>query len=419
MPQGQATWESSGTGSKDFIINPETEKNLAYEMRFQSALGRLSKPVTQKTIGQGPEARTIDVAASSVVMSKEIASGDEVRFTMEQSMRGAPAYGDSEVPLGDYLAYLHATLILNMVKTPAVPLQEEMSLQRVKDVLATPETQVRNAITMYLAEEYTLEAYCGILRGASPNLLAAKVNGGRALDLGRGAGSQVSPQHFLVAGNGFVSGVAGSNGFETQLKTDLGTLTDTAGDYISREFIHNLRYAITQKKIKPIMHEGRPVWYAPCDPDLMARLTSPEGTLYKAWLAAQERSKSNPVFGHAELELDSILFFPDPWLKKYRPDITGGGDIVWGQTGDDKRDFEPDSKLALMLILGEQALLEGHNGSVKMTSNTGRHGDNREIAARIKQSFMRARYIPKDGRTGINIEQGVLGCAFYEPGLSF
>jgi hypothetical protein len=419
MPQGQATWESQGTGTKDFVINFETEKNLAYEMRHMSALGRLSKPVAQKTIGQGPEARSIDIAQSSVVVSKEITSGDEVRFTMEQSMRGAPVYGDSEVPEGDYLAYLHATLLLNMVKTPAVPIPEEMSLQRVKDLLGSPEAQTRNAITMYLAEEYTLEAYCAEFRGASPNLLAAKVDGGRALDLGRGAGAQVSPQNFLIAGNGFVSGVAGSNGFETQLKTDLGTLTDTTGDYISREFIHNLRYALVQKKIKPVMHEGRSVYYAAVDPDLMARLTTPDGTLYKAWLQAQERAKTNPVFGHAELELDSILFFPDPWLKKFRPDISAGGDIVWGQSGDDKRDFDPTSKLALMTIFGEGALLEGHNGSVRMTTNVGRHGDHKEIAARIKQSFMRARYVPKDGRTGINVEQGSLVCAFYEPGLSF
>jgi hypothetical protein len=417
-PQGQATWETQGTGSKDFIISFETEKNIAYEMRHQSALGRLSKPVAQKTIGAGPEARDIDVGASACIWSKEVTTGDEVRFTMEQAMRGAPSYGDSPVPVGDYLAYLHANFILNMVKTPAVPIQEEMSLQRVKDVISTPDTQIRNAITMYMAEEYALEAYSGYLRGASPNLLAAKVDGGRALDLGRGAGKQVSPQNFLIAGNGFTSGTAGADAFETQLKTDMGTLTDTTSDYISREFIHNLRYALTQKKIKPVVNDGKPMWYAMVDPDLMARLTAPDGTLYKAWLIAQDRAAKNPVFGHAEIELDGILFFPDPWLKKFRPDVSGS-DIVWGQTGDDKRDFEPTSKLALMTIWGEGCLLEGHNGSVRFTTNTGRHGDNKEIAARIKQSFMRARYVPKDGRSGINIEQGSLTCAFYEPGLTF
>lgn len=421
MPAGQATWESAGTGSKDFIINPETEKNMSYEYRHKSPLGKLSKAVKTKVVGEGPERREIDIGQSACIHSKEIATGDEVRFTMEQQLRGAPAYGDAKVPTGDYLAYLHARLFLNQIKTPAYPLQEEMSEQRVKDVIQNQESQLRNAISMYLAEEYVLEAYTGMLRGASPNLLAAKVDGGRAIDMGRGAGVQVSPQHFLVAGDGFVSGTAGGNTFEANIKTKLGTLTDTAGDYISREFIHNLRAALSQKKISPTtMNDGgADKFYAMCDPELLTRLTHPNGELYKAWRDAEARGSKNPVFGHATLEIDDIVFFPDPWLKKFRPDISGAGDVVWGVNQDDKRDFEPTSKLALMVILGNGAMLEAHNGAVRMTTDTGFHGDNRTIAARIKQSFMRARYEPKDGRTGINVEQGMMVCAFYEPGLQF
>jgi len=418
-PVGQATWETQGTGSKDFIVSFETEKNLSYEFRHRSALGKLSKAVKTKTIGQGAEAREVDIGESACIWSKEITKGDEVRFTLEQQMRGAPTYGDSAVMVGDYLAYLHANIILNQVKTPAIPLPEEMSMQRVVDVISSPESQTRNSMTMYLAEEYVLEAYTAFFKGASPNLLATAVNGGRALNLGRGAGVQVSPQHFLVAGNGFTSGVAGSDAFETQMKTDLGTLTDTIGDYISREFIHNLRAALVTKKIAPVNFDGRDVWLAPCDPELLTRITAPGGTLYKAWVDAQERSKNNPAFGHAALELDDILFFPDPWLQKFRPDISAAGDVVWGVNQDDKRDFVPTSKLALMCVWGNGCLLEGHNGSVKLTSDVGFHGDNKTIGARIKQSFMRTRYIPKDGRTAINLEQGGMVCAFYEPGLSF
>lgn len=421
MPAGQATWESQGTGSKDFIVGFETEKNISYQYRHKSPLGKLSKAMKTKVVGSGPEQREVDVGQSACIHSKEITTGDEARFTMEQQLRGAPSYGDAKVPPGDYLAYLHARVFLNQIKTPAFPLQEEMSEQRAKEVIQNQESQMRNAITLYLAEEYVLEAYTGLLKGASPNLLAATVQGGRALDLGRGAGTQVSPQHFIVAGNGFVSGVAGGNTFETNLKTDLGTLTDTTGDYISREFIHNLRAALTQKKIAPtIINEGgSEKWYAMCDPELLTRLTHPTGELYKAWRDAEARGSKNPVFGHAALEIDDIVFFPDYWLKKFRPDISAAGDLVWGVNQDDKRDFEPTSKIALMTILGNGALLEAHNGAVRMTTDTGFHGDNRTIAARTKQAFMRARYVPKDGRTDINVEQGALVCAFYEPGLQF
>jgi len=419
MPAGQTTWESQGNGSKDFIVGFETEKNMAYEFRHKSPLGRLSKAVQTKVVGSGPNAREMDIAQSAAVHSKEITTGDEARFTMEQRLSGAPSYGDAAVPPGDYLAYLHARLYLNQVKTPGFKLQEEMSEQRAKDVIKDQDGNLRNALTMYLAEDYTLEAHSGVLRGASPNLLAPLVQGGRNIDLGRGGGSQVSPQHFLIAGNGFVSGIAGGNGFETQLKTDLGSLTDTTGDYISRAFIHDLRAALTDKKLKPIKWEGREVFFANCDPELLTRITHPNNDLAKLWAAAMERSKSNPVFGPGSIEIDDIVFFPDHWLKKYRPDISGAGDVVWGVNQDDKREFTPTSKIALMEIFGDGGLLEAHNGTVRMTTEVGRHGDNREIAARIKQSFMRARYVPKDGRTGINVEQGSMVCAFYEPGPSF
>lgn len=417
MPQGQAIWETAGTGSKDYIVVPETSKNMSYEFRHRSAVGKLSKAVKTKTVGSGREEREIDIGESAVTWSKEITKGDEVRFTLEQQMRGTPTFGDAKVGMGDYLAYLHANVVVNKLDTPAVPLPEDMSRQRVAEVISDPKSQTRNAITMYLAEQYVLDFYEGFLRGGSRNLMATKLDGGRALDLGLGAGVQVSPENFIVAGDGFVSGTSGTAGYETAAVTALGTLTDTAGDYITREFIHNLRYALVQRKIAPVNSDGRDVYYAACDPLLLARLTQPGATLYQAWLQAQERSKSNPAFGHATLELDDILFFPDYWLRKFRPDISAGT-LVWGQAGIDKRDFEPTSSLALMSVFGNGSMLEAHNGSVDLTYEPGFHGKGMSLAGHIKQSFMRTRYIPKDGRTGVVLNQASLLCAFYEPGLT-
>ncbi len=417
MVAGQRTWETQGTGTNDYVVSFETEKQMAYETRQKSAVGRLSKPVKTKVIGTGQDSRELDIGQSACVWTKEITKGDEARFTLEQQMRGSPTFGDAKVGMGDYLAYLHANVQLNKLDTPAVPVPEDMSRQRIAEVISDPQGQTRNAITMYLAEQYVLDFYEGFLRGASRNLMAAKADGGRAIDLGLGAGLQVSPENFLVAGNGFVSGTTGTAGYETQMVTDLGTLTDSASDYISREYIHNLRYALTQRKVAPVSFEGRDVWFAACDPLLMARLTQPGSTLYQAWLVAQDRSKVNPVFGHAALELDDILFFPDYWLRKFRPDLTGGV-LTWGQSDIDKRDFEPTSPLALMLVMGNGCMLEAHNGAVNTTMENGFHGKGLSIAGHIKQSFMRTRYIPKDGRTGVVINQSALTVAFYEPGLT-
>lgn len=415
---GQPIWDSQGTGTNDFIVEFETEKNIAHEYRTRSAFGKLSKPMKTMTVGSGPEQREIDVGESAAIWTKEISSGDEVRFTLEQNMKGAMTFGDAEVRVGDYLAYLHQTITINKKDTPVIPVIEEMSRQRVKNVLSNPESRIRQQLTMYLAEQYVYDVLDGHFLGASSDLMASKAEGGRALDLGLGAGVQVSPENFLVAGSGFVSGTTGTSAYETNLYNDLSGLTDTSSDYISREFIHNLRYAITTKRIAPIEWNGREVWFAPCDPHLLARLTKPGQVLHNSWLQARERSKDNPVFGHQELELDSVIFFPEARLQTYKPVLSGGA-ITWGTSAPDRRDVTVSSNLALMMILGNGALLEGHNGQVSITYDDGFHGKGKTIGAHVKQSFMRARWKPKDGRSGIILNQSSITCAFYEPGLEF
>jgi len=418
--QGQVTWETQGTGTNDYIVPFETEKNIAHEFRFRSAFGKLSKPMKQMTVGSGPEQRDLDVGESAAIWSKEITSGDEVRFTLEQNMRGAPTYGDAEVRVGDYLAYLHQNIILNKLDTPAVPVIEEMSAQRVKEVISNPESRIRGQITMYLAEQYTYDVLDGFFKGMSRNLQEPKANGGRALDLGLGAGVQCSPENFLIAGSGFVSGTGGSSAYETQLVTDLGGLEDTAGDYITRDFIHNMRYAVSQRKVAPMAEtDGRETWYCPTDPHLMARLTKPGMPLFEAWKFAKERGDKNPVFGHGSLELDGFIFYPEERLKQYRPILTGGT-LLWGSNAPDKREVTVTSNIALLMVLGNGAILEGHNGAVNITYDEGRHGKGKTIAGHVKQSFMRAVWKPKDGRAAtVRIQQGSMACAFYEPGLEF
>lgn len=417
---GQPYWLPQGSGVDDFIVTFETEKTLAYEMRYKSVVGRLSQLVKTKMVKSGQEENEIDIGVSAGVWRKEITKGDTVRFTMEQALSGEPTFGDVAVGPGDYLAYLHADVQLNSLTTPYFKLQGEMSRMLVADTLTDPEGQTRTAITLYLAEQYVLDFYEGALRGASRNLLAPVVQGGKNKDLGRGAGKQVSPENFLVVGNGFTAGVSGTDAYEAQILTDLGTLTNTSTDMISREFIHNLRAAVTQQKIKPITDEnGRDKWYVICDPELMTQLTDPTGALYAAWLAARERSDKNPVFGHGSLELDDFVFFPDMWLSKFRPDISGA-EVVWGQDGIDKRNFNSTSKLGLMLIIGEGAMLEASNGTVNITVEHEKHKPkNMTLAGSVKESFMRRRYVPKDGRTGLVINQSMMTVVAYAPGLSY
>lgn len=418
MPSGQVEWDSRGASSKEYVVEVETSKNIAKEYRYRSVFGKLSRPMKSVTVGQGQEERLLDIGASACIWSKEIKTGDEVRFTLEQNIGGAPTYGDAEVQVGDYLAYLHQNIILNKLDTPAIPVQGEMSRQRVRAVIGDPNARIRNEITMYLAEQYVYDVLEGHFRGASRNLMAARTSGGRALDLGLGAGVQVSPENFLVKGDGFVSGVSGTSAYETALETALGTLG--AGDEITRAYSHQLRVALTDRKISPTNLEGsqQEKWYAACDPDLMSRLTIPGSDLAVLWRDAEKRDSKNPVFGHGAIELDDIIYFPDQRLKQFRPVLSGPG-ITWGTDSQDRREFTTSSNMALMVIMGNGAMLEGHNGSVDITFEGGFHGKGQSIAGHIKQSFMRARWLPQDGRTGTVLNQSSLTVAFYETGPTY
>lgn len=418
-PSGQVSWDSRGAANDEYVVEVETSKNIAKEFRHRSIFGKLSRPMKMITVGQGQEERLMDVGASACIWSKEIKTGDEVRFTLEQNIGGAPTYGDAEVQIGDYLAYLHQNIILNKLDTPAIPVQGEMSRQRVRAVIGDPNTRIRNEITLYLAEQYVYDVLDGHFRGASINLMAERTKGGRALDLGLGGGVQISPENFLVKGDGIVSGVSGTAGYETAVETAMGTLA--AGDEIDRAYMHQIRAVLTDTKIAPTNLEGSQdeKWYAACDPDLLSRLTIPGGDLAKLWEQSRERASGNPVFGHGAIELDDIIFFPEQRLKQYRPKLLGPG-IVWGTASEDRREYVPDpsDNISMMVIMGNGALLEGHNGTVDITFEGGFHGKGQSIAGHIKQSFMRARWLPQDGRIGTVLNQSSLTIAFFETGLT-
>jgi len=412
---GQVTWESRGYASKEYVVEVETSKNIAKQFRFTSNFGKLSRPMKQVTVGQGESERKLDIGASACIWSKEIKTGDECRFTLEQNIGGAPTYGDAEVRVGDYLAYLHQNVILNKLDTPAIPVQGEMSRQRVRAVIGDPNSRIRSEITMYLAEQYVYDVLEGYFRGASRNLMAARSSGGRAINLGLGAGVQVSPENFLVKGDGFVSGTSGTSAYETNVETALGTLA--AGDEASRAYMHNIRAALTDRKIGSTNMEGSQdeKWYCALDPDIMTRLTAPGSSLATLWEQSRERNAKNPVFGHGAVELDDIIFFPEQRLKEFRPVLAGPG-ITWGTNAEDRREFVTSSSIALAVVMGNGAMLEGHNGTVDITYEGGFHGKGQSICGHIKQSFMRARWLPQDGRSGVVVNQGSMVIAFYETG---
>jgi hypothetical protein len=419
---GQQIWNSRGADDSEYVVTVETEKNIAYEYRRKSAFGKLASDMSETTqSGQADD--SVDVGTTAVIWTKEISEGDEVRFTLEQNMYGSPTFGDAEVRTGNYLAYLHQNIYLNKLDTPAIPLQEEMSRQRAASVIKNPESRIRRQLTMYFAEQYSFDCIEAILKGSSMNLRAPENIGGRALNLGLGAGIQVSPEHIIVAGTGIVSGTPGTAAYEVLVAAAFDNLDKTDTDHrISRGFIQEVRDAIDDLKIKGTPVNGKEKWYVPIDTSLLTRITKYGGELATLWAASRERAKSNPGFGYDPFELDDFIFLPEPYLKKYRPDETQAAASVvqWGpQVTYDPRNVTSTSSIMLAMILGEQALLEAHKGAVDVTMEKGRHGKGKELAGHVRQSFQRSRWTPKDGRTGITLNQSSVLLAFADPGNTF
>lgn len=419
---GQTTWENQGYGTNDFVVSFETEKNIFSEYRKRGIIGKISRAMTSMTVGAGPHAKEMDVAGTAAVMSKAVEKGDEVRFTLERNLTGAPTYGEATVRPGDFLSYMHANVFVNQTDSPEFPLIGEMSKLRVADILPNQDAAIRKQIGMWFSEEEAFKFYDAVFTGASRDLSSARGDGGRAINLGLGAGVQVSPENYIVAGNGPVSGTPGTAGYETNLNTALEGLTNTAGDMFTLAFLHNLPFYLADKNIKPAEGmEGMPdaKYICLCDPDLLAKLTELDGSLSTAWKAARERSKDNPFFSTGAIEYMGLMLIPDPYLKKFRADTSGAG-IVWGTNAADRRTFSPNALTsAHMVVLGAMGVLEAHNGSVSITENPGKHGKGRALAGHVKQSFMRTRWVPKDGSAAAVMNQNMAVCSFYQGALAW
>lgn len=438
MAQGQMNWKGRGTGStKEYIVEAGMERGLTYEYRFRSAIGRLSAPVKSRMIKDGRRQQSVDVSKSAVVQRKEITSGDEARFTLIQNIKGAATHGDAPVRTGDYLAYLHKNIRVNAVRTPGIPLIEEMSKMRVKDILGGEENEIRRQLEMYLAEEYTYDAYGAFFNGASKGILSVpEGEGGLEMDLGRGLGKQVSCEHIIIGGVGEVTppasdSVADLNAYELAIKVALdgaqiaaAAMTDAAAlaAYgLRRGVISDLRDYVIDAKIAGLDVGMNEKWYIAVDPSNMKSLVREGGELYEAWKISRERSRNNPVYGYDYVELDDFIFFPDPYLKKFRPTGFSGSEteVTWGSNARDMRSTSTSGNWAPFLILGQQSLMEASSGKTKITKWEGKHDQGMEIAAHIKQSFVRTNWKPKDGRNAPILNQSSALCLFWSPDSLF
>lgn len=433
------TKSRANLNDNEFMVSPVTEKILHKEYREASAFGGMSKTVKERVIKNAMGDITVDVATSAAVWHKSIDSGDEARFVLTRNIDGVPTYGDSPIKTGDRLSIMNANVYLNRVDTPAIPIMADMQTHRIKDIFSDmiQKGEVREQVKMFFAEEDTLEGYRGFLRGASQNLLASSDIGGTFLDLGRGGGKQVSPEHVIMAGVGSLPSVKSytATALDNHESNILNLIKNADADIIanggatakSRETYAFANYGITRDwiqdfreyissilKIAPTIEGGKPKWYVLTDPDIFRYLTRKDSDLWKLWESTGPRGLQNPVFaGYETVELDGVVFIRDAWLRKFRPDATGTEEVIWGTNSQVAvRSFFPTKSWGCMCVLGNRAMLSATSGSVGFTEEVGAHGKGWEVAANTKMGYQRLRWQSKDGKTDILQQNSCLVLAY-------
>lgn len=436
---GQTTWKNQARGpvvdgvdvGKNFMVQATLEKNMHKEYRNYSALGQLAKPVKGRMIND-KQMRDVDVAASSIIVSKTVTKGLECRISLVRNITGATTFGDAPVADGDSLAYMHASFFMNKSTSPAFQLTEEMEKIKAQDLVAGEESELRTQMTFFFGEEYTFEAYRGFMKGRSLNLALPSADGGLNLDIGRGAGKALSPSRIIVLGQGQVTEAPTSTttdldvyegAIETSLNAMLTTIdTNPLNGRITKNTVTEIRNYLITQKIKGIMVGGKQKWYVLCDPAIITDLAKEGNELWEAWKISLHHDRNSEIYnGVGHIELEDLIFVKDPFLSKFRPSIdplaNGGiGEVILNSDGtvklgcDEMRDprhyvASADDVIAPMLVVGEHALFEANNGKLEVMKETGKFEQGASIAGKIKQAFQRSRFLPKDGSTEKELNQ--------------
>jgi hypothetical protein len=418
MAGGPGTFDSIG-GTYDDQTHFYLYRTLFMQARAKTFLGPLSKGSKDVVAGSG-QVGTID--GTAVIHREKIDSGDMVRFTQQEHMTGMPTFGDQSHRRGDYLAYRNLEARVNLIKSPAVPIQGEMAIQRVKASIQNIPAAVRAEVIKYMAEEMEYEAIVSMLYGASKSCLIPTSSGGLGVTLGIGgtAGRPLMPMNFYTTDTGFCTYSATGSTYNSTVNDAINGIDAAAADSISLTQIDIICDKFDKLNWGSVFLNSRKYKaVALCDTAIWYRLRN---LLKTDWSAAMERGKMNPIFNiDMQLEYKDILWLPVTNLAKFRAAYNSGDGYPTFGAGlyTDPRTYTSSSTNALVVFCGNKAILEGYNGMIEVREDKGYMGDGHELAARMKLGYMRGEWFATDGRTDSSAYycNSLIVAAFYEPGV--
>jgi hypothetical protein len=420
----------SATG---YLNNPAYERQRSRQARLRSGVfGNLSFQMQDGDKGEnsGTERPGMDVLKSAAIVRVEKTAGDKHIWTMTKQLKGKPTFGDQLPEKGGMLDFLNAEVTLNKVKAPAWQIPADMDLQRLNSVTDLSVEQYQQELKehhiRWHADRIAHQAISTFLNGASDNLRQPTSAGGRGLDLGRGAGVQVSPLNSIVLGAGKTSG-ATLAARESSLKTNIGALsTSNSKHLISTRALQlvseELSTGGTLIEALDIGGEARYICVLPSMCRL--QLLGADSTLvdYAKYTAAW--GKDSPLLKMSPIEVGCLTILFDNVLSKYAPDVTGS-EIVWGKATTDFQSWSYSDLSGASLnrgvgvILGRRAMMEATNKGIMYTTEEGPHESSKEISSYVKDSMQRAMWFDKQDASVMPFDQSSLLLCFAHTGVSF
>ena len=246
------------------------------------------------------------------------------------------------------------------------------------------------------------------------------------MDLGRGAGVQVSPLNAIVLGTGLIGG-ATLAARETNLKAAIGALsTANAKHLISTRALQlvseQLSTGNTLIEALDIGGEARYICVLPSICRLQIMGADSAMVDYAKYTAAW--GKDSPLLKMRPLEVGCLTILFDDILSKYAPDVTGG-EIVWGKSTTKFQSWGYGDLTGNQLtrgvgvILGRKAILEATNKGIEYTTATEDHDTAKEISSFVKRSMQRAMWFDKQDASVMPFDQSSLLLSFAHTGIQF
>lgn len=402
-----------------------------FEMRRKSVFGPLSQPIKGKTAASNSTDRGIDISKTEAVQTKMLGpnDGDEINWTLVRKLTGPVTMGDRVPSKGGYMDFWHNKMRINMSKCPAFQIPGKLDLNRLEPHLFEQyKPLLTSQINLWWAQWFAHQMYMAFFRGADDTLLAPVNNGGLNVDLGAGAGKQVSPLNVLVRGQGMIGG-ATLAARETNIKSAIGSLsTSTAGHKLTLAALSELSEELsTSGRYMGVDVGGEEKFYLVLPSIARNALQGVSSTLVDFAKYQAAWGNDHPLLKMVSLSVGKLLVIYDDSLARYCPDVTSS-DIVWGkaQTGLDNefQNWEyadltaAQKKNGIGMVLGASSLREASRDRMEYTEETGPHGVGHEISARKQGSVIRSQWRDMQDSTKLPFDQSSLLFCFAMEGLT-